>query len=140
MEGIPREASQLSRRFRGYIAIDNVMLKTATTCPGHCNFDGGFCDWSNERGEEDDFDWSLGRGSQNPSTGPVMDRASYTHGGNSGGYAFIHSEFPRRAGDRARLTSGEFKPTRESLHQIILLILIVVGGWFFIAKNEAIIG
>ncbi|XP_021968384.1 MAM and LDL-receptor class A domain-containing protein 1 isoform X2 [Folsomia candida] len=111
LEGIPRDGAQLTRRFRGYIAIDSVMLKTATTCPGHCNFDGGFCDWTNER-EDDDFDWKLGRGSQNPSTGPVMDRASYTHGGNSGGYAYISSEFPRRSGDRARISSREFSSTK----------------------------
>jgi len=54
-----------------------------------------------------------GRGSQNPSTGPVMDRASYTHGGSSGGYAFIDSSFPRRSGDKARLTSREFFSTSK---------------------------
>lgn len=26
-------------------------------CLGHCNFDGGFCGWSND--QEDDFDWNL---------------------------------------------------------------------------------
>jgi hypothetical protein len=28
-------------------------------CLGHCNFDGGFCGWSND--QEDDFDWNLVR-------------------------------------------------------------------------------
>lgn len=40
-----------------------------------------------------------------------MDRASYTHGGSSGGYAVIDTSFPARAGDKARLTSGEFQST-----------------------------
>ncbi|CAL8109886.1 unnamed protein product [Orchesella dallaii] len=110
LEGIPREPSQLSRRYRGFIAIDDVMFKTADQCPGHCTFDGGLCDWTNE--QQDDFDWTLGRGSQNPATGPIMDRASYTHGGSSGGYAFIDSSFPRRSGDRARLSSREFSSTK----------------------------
>jgi hypothetical protein len=26
-------------------------------CLGHCNFDGGFCGWSN--GQDGDFDWKL---------------------------------------------------------------------------------
>lgn len=26
-------------------------------CLGHCNFDGGFCGWSND--PEGDFDWKL---------------------------------------------------------------------------------
>ncbi|CAG7819888.1 unnamed protein product [Allacma fusca] len=109
LEGIPHDAGQLTRRYRGFIAIDNVNLKSAEGCPGHCNFDGGFCDWTNE--QTDDFDWSLGRGSQNPSTGPIMDRASYTHGGSSGGYAYIDSSFPRKTADKARLSSREFSRT-----------------------------
>ena len=47
-----------------------------------------------------------------------MDRASYTHGGSSGGYAYINSGFPRRTADKARLSSREFKRTGKVMHLI----------------------
>ena len=60
---------------RGHFVLDNVDLGTwkesendkalnenpdtlmVDPCLGHCNFDGGFCGWSND--QEDDFDWNL---------------------------------------------------------------------------------
>lgn len=56
-----------------------------------------------------------GRGSRNPSTGPAMDRSSFVHGGNEGGYAFIDSSHPRRPGDVARLSSLELDATGEKI-------------------------
>ncbi|PNF30522.1 hypothetical protein B7P43_G09951 [Cryptotermes secundus] len=108
-EGIAKESSDAYRRFRGFVAVDNVALKMGLGCKGHCTFEGGFCGWTND--EEDDFDWSLGRGSHNPSTGPATDRTSFMHGGMEGGYAYIDSSYPRRPGDFARLSSMEFDAT-----------------------------
>ncbi|XP_065351077.1 MAM and LDL-receptor class A domain-containing protein 1-like [Cloeon dipterum] len=108
-EGIAKSTSDPLRRYRGHVAVDNVALKPGTDCRGHCTFEGGFCAWTND--EDDDFDWSLGRGSTNPSTGPAMDCTSYFHGGMEGGYGYIDSSYPRRPGDVARLSSPEMDAT-----------------------------
>ncbi|XP_072154876.1 MAM and LDL-receptor class A domain-containing protein 1 isoform X1 [Bemisia tabaci] len=108
-EGVAKELPDPFRKFRGFVAVDNVALKPGSECRGHCTFEGGFCGWTND--EEDDFDWSLGRGSENPSTGPATDRSSFIYGGIEGGYAYIDSSYPRRPGDIARLSSMEFDPT-----------------------------
>ncbi|XP_069694256.1 MAM and LDL-receptor class A domain-containing protein 1-like [Periplaneta americana] len=108
-EGLAKDSSDAYRRYRGFVAVDNVAVKQGSECKGHCTFEGGFCGWTNEEG--DDFDWSLGRGSHNPSTGPATDRTSFMHGGMEGGYAYIDSSYPRRPGDVARLSSMEFEAT-----------------------------
>lgn len=108
-EGIAKDLPDPFRKFRGYVAVDNVALKAGSECKGHCTFEGGFCGWINDEG--DDFEWSLGRGSRNPSTGPATDRSSFIYGGMEGGYAFIDSSYPRRPGDIARLSSMEFEAT-----------------------------
>ncbi|XP_066995371.2 MAM and LDL-receptor class A domain-containing protein 2 [Anabrus simplex] len=107
LEGVPVEASNPVRSYRGFLAVDGIQLRPGSYCQGFCTFAAGFCDWNNEPG--DDFDWSLSRGSQNPVTGPSRDSSMDT--GVSGGYAFIDSSFPRRPGDRARLVSMTFPPT-----------------------------
>nr|CAH0101640.1 unnamed protein product [Daphnia galeata] len=109
-----------TRRLRGHFVLDNVDLGTwkesendkalnenpdtlmVDPCLGHCNFDGGFCGWSND--QEDDFDWNLGRGSLSGVTGPIT-------GHYSRGYAYIDSGYPRRPGDRARLLSPSMDST-----------------------------
>ncbi|CAH1392773.1 unnamed protein product [Nezara viridula] len=108
-EGIAKDLPDPHRKYRGYVAVDNIVIKPGSECRGHCTFEGGFCGWINE--ENDDFDWSLGRGSRNPSTGPATDRSSFMYGGMEGGYAFIDSSYPRRPGDVAKLSSQEFEPT-----------------------------
>ena len=52
-----KDFSDPFRKFRGYVAVDDVALANGANCQGHCTFEGGFCGWSNE--ESDDFDWSL---------------------------------------------------------------------------------
>ncbi|CAL7933465.1 unnamed protein product [Xylocopa violacea] len=104
IEGIPVDSADPARLYRGYIAIDDIDLQPGTLCVGFCNFAGGFCDWTNDA--EDDFDWTISRGSGNPTTGPAMD--SSTDRSTAGGYAYIDSSFPRRPGDRARLISTNF--------------------------------
>lgn len=59
--------------------------------------------------------FSQGRGSRNPSTGPATDRSSFIYGGMEGGYAYIDSSYPRRPGDTARLSSMEFEPTGNNI-------------------------
>ncbi|XP_053986898.1 MAM and LDL-receptor class A domain-containing protein 1-like [Hylaeus volcanicus] len=104
VEGIPVDPTDPARLYRGYVAVDDIDLQPGTSCVGFCNFASGFCDWSNDA--EDDFDWTISRGSGNPTTGPATD--SSTDRAAAGGYAYIDSSFPRRPGDRARLLSTSF--------------------------------
>ncbi|XP_076183248.1 MAM and LDL-receptor class A domain-containing protein 1 isoform X1 [Ptiloglossa arizonensis] len=104
IEGIPVDPTDPARLYRGYIAVDDIDLQPGTSCVGFCNFASGFCDWSNDA--EDDFDWTISRGSGNPTTGPATDSSSDRSA--AGGYAYIDSSFPRRPGDRARLLSTTF--------------------------------
>ncbi|XP_071553862.1 MAM and LDL-receptor class A domain-containing protein 1 [Temnothorax nylanderi] len=107
IEGVPVDSTDPSRLYRGYIAIDDIDLQPGTSCVGFCNFASGFCDWNNDA--EDDFDWTISRGSGNPTTGPAMD--SSTDRATAGGYAFIDSGFPRRPGDTAKIISSSFPAT-----------------------------
>ncbi|XP_047354869.1 MAM and LDL-receptor class A domain-containing protein 1-like [Vespa velutina] len=109
IEAVPVDSTDPSRLFRGYIAIDDIDLQPGTSCVGFCNFAGGFCDWNNDA--EDDFDWTISRGSRNPATGPTMDSSSDRT--TAGGYAYIDSRFPRRPGDTARLISSSFPATNS---------------------------
>ncbi|XP_063609951.1 MAM and LDL-receptor class A domain-containing protein 1-like [Penaeus indicus] len=108
-EGIPVDSNDLSRRFRGFIAIDELSFADSSECGAFCTFEGGICGWSQD--SKDDFDWTQSRGSLNPSTGPPRDRSSFANNGMMGGYAFIDSSYPRRPGDKARLMSQEFQGT-----------------------------
>ncbi|XP_026667146.1 MAM and LDL-receptor class A domain-containing protein 1-like [Ceratina calcarata] len=111
IEGIPVDSTDPTRLYRGYVAIDDVDLQPGTSCLGFCNFAGGFCDWSNDA--DDDFDWTISRGSGNPTTGPAAD--SSPDRSTAGGYTYIDSSFPRRPGDRARLISASFPaPSADS--------------------------
>ena len=102
------------RAYRGYIAVDDVQFQpideAEEQCKGHCTFEGGLCSWTNQE-ENDDFDWSLGRGSQNIFTGPSRDFSSFGQNEQSGGFVYIDSSFPRRPGDKALLISPLMNPT-----------------------------
>lgn len=110
---------QQQRKFRGYIALDEINInkhdptgQSGDACKGHCNFDGDLCGWTNgENGQEDDFDWSFGRGSDNLFTGPSRDYVSSTNNELTGSYLHTDSSYPRRPGDRAILISPMFQPT-----------------------------
>lgn len=56
-EGVAKELPDPYRKYRGYVAVDSIMLKPGSECKGHCTFEGGFCGWTNEA--NDDFDWAL---------------------------------------------------------------------------------
>jgi hypothetical protein len=54
---VAKDASDAYRRYRGFVAIDNVALKMGMGCKGHCTFEGGFCGWKHE--DDSDFEWML---------------------------------------------------------------------------------
>lgn len=58
-EGVAKDIPDPFRKFRGYVAVDNIAVKQGLECKGHCTFEGGFCGWIND--EDDDFNWSLVR-------------------------------------------------------------------------------
>ncbi|KAK7075223.1 hypothetical protein SK128_016275 [Halocaridina rubra] len=108
-EGIPVDSNDLSRRFRGFIAVDELVFTESSQCGAFCTFEGGTCGWAQDT--NDDFNWVQSRGSLNPSTGPPRDRSSFANNGMMGGYAYIDTGYPRTPGDRARLMSQEFQGT-----------------------------
>ncbi|XP_047739184.1 MAM and LDL-receptor class A domain-containing protein 2 isoform X2 [Hyalella azteca] len=110
VEGIPVPNGDLNRRFRGYIAIDDLNFALPSECGAFCTFEAGTCGWVQDK-ETDDFDWSQSRGSMSQATGPPRDRSASENGGMTGGFAVIDSSYPRRPGDRARLMTEEFQAT-----------------------------
>ena len=56
-EGLAKDSADAYRKYRGYVAVDNVAVRPGPDCRGHCTFEGGFCGWTNQN--DDDFDWSL---------------------------------------------------------------------------------
>lgn len=68
------------RKYRGFVAVDNVARKPGSECKGHCTFEGGFCTWFNEEG--DDFQWSLVCKCNIP-------KVSYIFTGNSNKFCFL---------------------------------------------------
>ncbi|XP_078334103.1 MAM and LDL-receptor class A domain-containing protein 1-like [Crassostrea virginica] len=88
---------------QGDIAIDDY-TQTPGSCGvrGNCNFDKGFCTWTNDHAY-DRFDWTLGHGSTvSTNTGPTND---HTQGNSNGQYVYIESSSPRHPGDVATLNS-----------------------------------
>ncbi|XP_027199540.2 LOW QUALITY PROTEIN: MAM and LDL-receptor class A domain-containing protein 1-like [Dermatophagoides pteronyssinus] len=117
-----RKLNDPDRLFRGYIAIDDPELKQLDpkkmkkdddSCKGHCTFEASLCSWNNQD-EDDDFDWKIGRGSQNLFTGPSRDFSSFDNNEISGGYIYIDSSYPRRPGDKAMLLSPVMNPTNDN--------------------------
>lgn len=82
LEAVADDSTPSGKRLRGHVALDNLDPGTwadraddeaingtaspdqgtllMNPCLGHCNFDGGFCGWSNDQ-LDDDFDWKLVR-------------------------------------------------------------------------------
>ncbi|XP_072014819.1 MAM and LDL-receptor class A domain-containing protein 2-like [Amphiura filiformis] len=96
---------------QGIIAIDDVQVDTGDCPPpGFCNFEQGFCTWTNNV-EGDDFDWILDTGSTpSGSTGPTKD---HTLGTSLGYYIYIESS-SYVEGDFARLASPYEEATTGS--------------------------
>ena len=117
LEGVAKSSSEPERAYRGYVAVDDIQIspleETEGVCHGHCTFEGGMCGWTNEP-ETDDFDWKLGRGSDNFFTGPARDFYSFSKEYPLGGFLYINAAYPRRPGDKAVLISPAFSPTGKS--------------------------
>ncbi|XP_028968615.1 MAM and LDL-receptor class A domain-containing protein 1 [Galendromus occidentalis] len=113
-EGIPKRTGDSTRRFRGFIALDDIVFdrmgEAGDNCLGHCTFEGGFCGWTNAD-TGDDFNWDQGRGSQSFLTGPQRDYSSFGKDERTGGYIYIDSAYPRRPQDKAQLISPTLKAT-----------------------------
>jgi hypothetical protein len=58
IEAVPKDETDQARRYRGYIAIDEINFQSGDFCHGHCTFDSGLCTFKNVEGD-DDFDWSV---------------------------------------------------------------------------------
>ena len=58
MEAIPMAETTQVRRYRGYIAIDEIKFRGGHECKGHCTFDSGFCKFSNDASAN--FEWEVG--------------------------------------------------------------------------------
>lgn len=108
-DGITKPFDSPERAYRGYVGIDDFSYAflgddaaQAGMCHGHCTFEGGLCGWTN-LAEEDDFDWSQGRGSDSLYTGPSRDYYSFSKELPLGGYLYIDASYPRRPGDKALL-------------------------------------
>ncbi|XP_023218145.1 MAM and LDL-receptor class A domain-containing protein 1-like isoform X2 [Centruroides sculpturatus] len=116
-EAIPKKITDPARAFRGYIALDDIQFQqldkdAPDNCLGHCTFEGGYCGWINA--DDDDFNWELGRSSHSFLTGPSRDFNNFGKGDQTGGFVFIDASFPRRPGDKARLTSPAFQATGDN--------------------------
>ncbi|XP_042868707.1 MAM and LDL-receptor class A domain-containing protein 1-like [Penaeus japonicus] len=101
-------------RYTGYVAVDDITFRPGS-CENECTFDFNFCDLTNEP-NNDDFDWSLGRGTEKMNTGPTKDQSSFISNGiTNGGYAYISSGYPRTDGDIAQLVSPVLDPTESPM-------------------------
>ncbi|KAJ6225385.1 hypothetical protein RDWZM_003930 [Blomia tropicalis] len=132
MKANAKSITNVDRSFRGYIAIDDVQFKqmdetAEEACKGFCTFEAGFCQWTNQD-ENDDFDWKLGRGSQNIFTGPARDYSSFDNNEISGGYVYIDANYPRRPGDLALLLSPTLNPTSDSIPLCLKFALHMFGN------------
>lgn len=97
---------------------------------GHCTFEGSMCGWTNQE-EGDDFDWNLGRGSDNFFTGPARDFYSFSKEYPLGGFVYIDADYPRRPGDKAILISPLIQPTGLNLFTLLYLLLLYLDQLWF---------
>ena len=56
-EAIPVDSGDSSRRFRGYVGLDELSFTPSKECGAFCTFEGGTCGWTQD--SNDDFDWTL---------------------------------------------------------------------------------
>ena len=113
--------------YRGYVAVDKFTAAEGV-CGSDCNFDAdiSLCNWENV--EEDNFDWEVARGSLKSWTGPTRDQSTSAGGGTAGGFAFIDSAWPRRAGDRARLKMSSSLLTEADSPQCMSFYVSTFGA------------
>ena len=61
LEAIPKAEADQGRRYRGFIAIDDIQFRAGDECSGHCTFDSGLCKFSND--PNGNFEWQVVSGS-----------------------------------------------------------------------------
>ncbi|EDO39437.1 predicted protein, partial [Nematostella vectensis] len=92
------------RRGKAYtsdMAIDNITFVSGT-CDGTCDFDGGWCEWTNVL-LDDQFDWQLKGGMTGTAdTGPEKDHTGFNVS-FTGKYIYIESSQPAQRGQRAQI-------------------------------------
>ncbi|XP_047128245.1 MAM and LDL-receptor class A domain-containing protein 1 isoform X1 [Hydra vulgaris] len=96
--------------YKGDIAIDDITVTNfAGSCPVQptqaqpwgCNFELGFCKWT--QSNKDDFDWTLNKGqTSSVGTGPTVDHTTNT---TKGTYIYLETSWPRKENDTAALIS-----------------------------------
>ena len=57
LEAIPKAEADQGRRYRGFIAIDDIQFRAGDECSGHCTFDSGLCKFSND--PNGNFEWQV---------------------------------------------------------------------------------
>jgi len=103
-------------QYRGHVAVDDVTFTTGP-CQNECEFNADFCRWSNS--VDDDFDWTLSRGSLWTHTGPIKDELASKNNFNFGGYAHIDSGHPHYSGSKAKLTSDVIPASDPYTHSAL---------------------
>ena len=93
--------------YQGDIAIDDISMATSPCPPDPaCDFQSGFCSWT--QSTTDNFDWTRSRnGTSSRGTGPPYD---HTFGSDSGYFAYIETSV-RQPKDQAALISPVFSTT-----------------------------
>ncbi|XP_070567019.1 MAM and LDL-receptor class A domain-containing protein 2-like [Ptychodera flava] len=97
------------------ISLDDIRITTGQQCPpaGFCDFEDGFCSWTNPKPVEgmDDFNWARGQGGTATGyTGPSFDHTK----GNDLGYFLFFESSKTTTGETAWLMSEYFNPTVDS--------------------------
>ena len=72
LEAIPKDETDQARRYRGYIAVDDLYFDSGEACQGHCTFDSGMCGFLNDN-SGDDFDWTVVRNTISKSFFPPLE-------------------------------------------------------------------
>lgn len=113
---------------RAFFVIDAITLQD---CSGKrvaedrlCDFEDGWCSWSNRDNMGTSSSWALGGGSiKSTLTRPRQD---HTFGNSTGTYAYV-TNFERRKGDKAELI-GEVLPSHDKITQCVEFWYVIYGS------------
>ncbi|CAG5126615.1 unnamed protein product, partial [Candidula unifasciata] len=101
---------------------------TGTGLPTDCDFESGFCHWTQHTGD-DQFDWSITSGATDTkTTGPSVD---HTYKTDAGHYIYIESSSPRIPNDTAVIES----PTLNGTSPVCLIFWYHMYGASINALN-----
>ncbi|XP_077560585.1 MAM and LDL-receptor class A domain-containing protein 1-like [Haemaphysalis longicornis] len=113
---------------RAFFAIDAITLQD---CSGNrvaddrlCDFEDGWCSWSNRANERTVTGWGLGAGSIKSTL--LRPRKDHTFGNGTGSFLYV-TDFERRKGEKAELV-GEILPWHDKITQCIEFWYIIYGS------------